>query len=671
MAQSGVQAEEVGLLHWLSQAPGLHVPQRLRAAPGRLLRRVPARVRLAGIAIAGALAAALVGYLSSSSANAEPPHFAVIGRVVVITTLIAAGVYAQTSRVQQRMGRLLVGAGFFSCLWALTGSSNRLAFSVGVLTLGGAAPVFYYLLLAHPSGRLQSRLERVFLGVASAAMLSCWLAAVLTTTQPPIAAPLLRCAPHCPPNALYLGFHSGAIAALRAIVVTCWFVLTCGMLALLLRRLRSANAALRRAMFPTALAAMFAALFVLGTVEVRSTGNQLVSTLGYLYVGIAIVIPLAILLGLSLERLCMGHALATFINRLADTKAADLGDLLADTMHDPSLKIVYRRPAHGTYLDPSGALAPAPQPSRGRAVTEIIRDGRPVASVLYDAELADQDQFVRAAAGAAMIWFENGQLEADLKASVAELAASRRRLVDAADAERRRIERDLHDGAQQHLVAIRVKLDLALAVLHEDRERGECLLADVGEEMECALEDLRSLAQGIYPPLLAEYGLGEALGSASRRCPMAVTVNASGLRRYSMDTEAAVYFCCLEALQNVAKHAGRDATAALHIWEDDSRLRFQASDTGVGFEPRTTRSGSGLINMRDRVAAVGGYLKVSSHEGGGTLVAGNVPLAPANVEPLGPTASARKRTHPLTPGGTQPGGTQERPRHEIAPSARP
>jgi len=623
---------DVGLQHWLSSPWALRSSPSPRERARRALRHVPARLRLGAVALLGALAVAGVAYLTSQNPAALPPHFAVLGRVLVVVTLIGVGLYAQTSRAQRRMGRLLVAAGFFSCLWSLTGSSDRLAFTVGVISLGAAGPVFCYLLLAHPSGRLGSPLERQFMRSLSGLMVGCWLVAVLMTRQPPVAGPLLRCVPHCPPNVLFLGGGDEARAVSSTVVAVCWFLLTAGTLAILLGRLRTANAALRRSVFPAALAAMFLALFVLGSLEIRSTGNQLVSALGYVFLALLVLIPLAILLGLSLGRLYMGQALATFINRLADTTASDLGALLADTMDDPTLRIVYRRPRHGTYLDPSGALAPPPQPSAGRAVTDITRDGRPVASVLYDAGLADQDDFVRAAAGAALVWFQNGQLDADLRASVGELAASRRRLVDAADAERQRIERDLHDGAQQHLVAIRVKLDLALEALNEDRARGERLLADVGAEMDGALEDLRSLAQGIYPPLLAEYGLGEALTSASRRCPLAVSVSAFGVGRYARDTETAVYFSCLEALQNAAKHAGREASAAISLWEDGGRLRFETRDSGVGFRPQAATSGSGLVSMHDRVAAVGGSLSVSSHPGAGTVVAGSVPAVRAACE---------------------------------------
>jgi signal transduction histidine kinase len=225
----------------------------------------------------------------------------------------------------------------------------------------------------------------------------------------------------------------------------------------------------------------------------------------------------------------------------------------------------------------------------------------------------------------------NAQLAADLNASMVDLEASRRRLVEAADVERRRIERDLHDGAQQHLLGMRLRLELAAEAIREDPTRGERMLEEIGEQMDETLKELRGLAQGVYPPLLPEHGLGEAIRSAARCSPFPGSVEARGIGRYPADTETAVYFCCLEALQNVAKHAGPQVGGMVRLWEEGQRLCFEVRDEGSGFAVGSVQPGSGLVNMRDRMEASGGELVVSSCAGQGTVVRGSVPLAQASI----------------------------------------
>jgi signal transduction histidine kinase len=224
-----------------------------------------------------------------------------------------------------------------------------------------------------------------------------------------------------------------------------------------------------------------------------------------------------------------------------------------------------------------------------------------------------------------LIRLEKARLEADLKASTADIAASRVRLLEMAHAERRRLERDLHDGVQQQLVGLRIKLEMAAEAMKDDPAQGEEVLASVGRQMDEILHEVRSLARGIYPSLLTERGVGEALRAAARSSPVPVEVRGH-VGRYSEDVEVAVYFCCLEALQNVAKHAGADATATVVLREAEGHITFHVRDTGAGFSPRTVERGSGLIGLRDRLEAVGGELSVTSRRGRGTSVRGSVPV---------------------------------------------
>jgi len=214
----------------------------------------------------------------------------------------------------------------------------------------------------------------------------------------------------------------------------------------------------------------------------------------------------------------------------------------------------------------------------------------------------------------------------ELRRRAEELQASRARIVAAADAERRRIERNLHDGAQQRLVALAVKLRLARRLVDADPEQTRGMLDELREELKDAVEELRSLAHGIYPPLLMDQGLAAALGSAAQRATIPTRVEAGPIGRYPSELEAAAYFCCLEALQNAMKHAGPQATAVVGVWEEAGALRFTVRDDGTGFDPAARDGGTGFVNMRDRLGAIGGTLRVESSPGAGTSILGTLPL---------------------------------------------
>ena len=228
-------------------------------------------------------------------------------------------------------------------------------------------------------------------------------------------------------------------------------------------------------------------------------------------------------------------------------------------------------------------------------------------------------------AAQAGLMLKNVGLAADLQVRLDELRASRQRLVSAQDAERRRIERDLHDGAQQHLVALKIKLGLLKGLMTKDPSRAAELAGQVEVDADEALATLRDLARGIYPPLLADQGLVAALRSQAAKAALPVEVTADGVVRYPQATEAAVYFCCLEALQNVAKYA-RAAHATVRLSGINGSLEFVVQDDGAGFDPAQTAKGSGLTNMTDRIDALGGTLEITSAAGTGTLVSGSLPV---------------------------------------------
>jgi signal transduction histidine kinase len=208
-----------------------------------------------------------------------------------------------------------------------------------------------------------------------------------------------------------------------------------------------------------------------------------------------------------------------------------------------------------------------------------------------------------------------------------ELRASRARIVEAGDAQRRSIERDLHDGAQQHLVALAVNVNLARQLADSDPDTAKEILEQIGHELQDAVQELRNLAHGIYPPLLMDRGLQEALSAAAARAALPTAVVADGIGRYTPAIEAAVYFCCLEALQNAAKHAGEGAEAKITVHEEEGALLFVVSDDGAGFDLASgAQRGHGFVNMSDRVGAIGGSIVVESAPGEGTRINGRIPL---------------------------------------------
>jgi signal transduction histidine kinase len=247
----------------------------------------------------------------------------------------------------------------------------------------------------------------------------------------------------------------------------------------------------------------------------------------------------------------------------------------------------------------------------------------------------DDDRVLADLARQVGLALHNVRLDSALQASLEELQernielqASRARIVAASDASRRAIERNLHDGAQQHLVALAVKLGLAGQIAGDVKPEVSALLEELRGDVQTTISELRELAHGIYPPLLRDRGLPEALRTAATRSPLPVDVDAELPTRYPAEAEAAAYFCCLEAMQNAAKYAGENAAVTIEVRPTEGGLTFTVTDDGPGFDPATTAQGHGFTNMLDRLGAIGGSLTVTSAPGEGTSVRGDVPCEP-------------------------------------------
>jgi signal transduction histidine kinase len=276
----------------------------------------------------------------------------------------------------------------------------------------------------------------------------------------------------------------------------------------------------------------------------------------------------------------------------------------------------------------NGELPPIAHASKVAAVTDRgeLLGALTVTKAANDPLGVVEERLVRDLAAQAGLVLRNVRLTEELRANLEELRASRQRLVTAQDGERRRIERNIHDGAQQRLVALAVQARLTESLAGKDADRERDLLRQLQHGLQEALEDLRDLARGIYPPLLADQGLRAALEAQARRSPVPVVVEAEAIARYPQEAEAAVYFCVLEALQNVAKYAGA-SRAVVTLGGDASELRFEVRDDGRGFDTDVTGYGTGLQGMADRLAALGGVLRVESSPGAGTSVIGSLPVS--------------------------------------------
>jgi signal transduction histidine kinase len=354
---------------------------------------------------------------------------------------------------------------------------------------------------------------------------------------------------------------------------------------------------------------------ILSALLVRGLAPESHATTALVWAAALALPALAISFGVGLirQRLVVADAVGGLGQRIRDgLPARDLGGALSTALDDPSLRLIYPAPRN------------VPDPGPGRHATEVQIGDRVAALVVHDDSLLGQPRLLGTVVTLVRMALENERLSGQVAASLAEIAASRGRIQAAADNERRRIERDLHDGAQQRLVALRVKLALTEEMVREDPELGLPRLHSLGDEVTATLEEIRSLARGVYPALLADRGLPDALRAAARSSAGTIRVEPDGIGRYAQEVESAVYFSCLEALQNVGKHAP-GATVTIQLREDD-RLRFEVRDDGVGFDVEEDGEGAGLTNMRDRIEAVGGRLSIRSASGRGSVVSGSVPL---------------------------------------------
>ena len=590
--------------------------------------KIFASVAAAGVAVCGAAVA-----LTLSGQEPSNPALDAELRAAVIAAPIAIGLYVWNRDPWRRFGKLLVAAGFALALATLAQSSSSVLYSTGRVFGWFVEPLLVFLVLAFPSGRLTTRSARYLVAASLLLVAALYLPTALLIDSYPTPAPSTSCNADCPANAFMLvggepGFIGGVIVPLREIAA---IVLFAAVVALLATRIKRGTALMRITLVPVLAVAIVHALSLGTGLVVRhfapnSTATDvLMAVITLSYGGVAI----GFLVGLCAWRMFENRALRRVSTSLASHPPAlslrETSELLAETM-DPSLQLYHKPPDRGhAWLNVDGWPTLMTSIDERRCVTEIVAQDGHLVAVVHDPALKDVAMFVAITRSSVLKALANERLGDELRDSLRELRESRARIMSSADKERQRIEQDLHDGAQQSLVALRIRLELAGDLLGKDPARAEQLLAELATQVDGALEEVRSLARGVYPSLLSSRGLGEALNAAAIRSPVPTAVDANGIGRYRSEVEAAAYFCCLEAMQNAMKHAQgvRHISVSLEATTD---LRFEVRDDGAGFLEDEVRLGAGLTSMRDRLAAVGGRLVIRTAPGEGTCVSGTVPL---------------------------------------------
>ena len=503
------------------------------------------------------------------------------------------------------------------------------AFLVGRIASQVAVASFIYLALAYPSGRIAWSSEFGFFGVAVAGMAVLLLANVLLATVVPPAGPLLRCTlAACPHNPLTVDALAPDAGHRLSQALAVWsgasLLVAAGMTVYRIRDYSPRE----RAVLATATAWLAILCAGVGTLMIVRGCRTARSLMPITTIGTAALAatPVAQAISFFRGRAMASSSLHQILSGIEDGAGpAVVQDALARAFADPDLRLLVRQPG-GAYLDAGGAPADPAALGRGREVTELTRDGQPAAILVHD-RLPENDRGELEAAGAAvLLTLDNVRLQADLQRSVQELRRSRRRVAEAVHQERARIERDLHDGAQQFLIGIGHRISRLRTQNGDDPELSE-ELARAADEIELALEGVRELTRGIYPPVLRILGLGPALAALVRAVPVSISAELDCEQRFAPLIEAAVYFCCSEALQNAQKHSPRTVSVTLRLLGDGDGdgIGFEIADDGPGFDVTAAIASPGLAGMRDRINAVGGELYIHSAPGAGTTVTGGIP----------------------------------------------
>jgi signal transduction histidine kinase len=569
---------------------------------------------------AGVSAGVLVASVAYGNAAGAPPE--AIARVLLVAgSFLITGFFAWMRRPANRMGRLMIALGnclllivFATPVWPAIVPLGLIGFTLAGTLLG-------YLILAYPSGELRSTADRIL--VILTAILVGGPRFIRMLADDPAA----RGAGYENP---YLLIHDPSVAdAMRTIPYLLDIVVLTAFVAFVTARWAHASGPTRRTLTPVLLPTLVLLLILLAdaVIVVADVPVALKEFSDSAQLLARAVIPVGFLYGLLRTQMARSAVVDLVVELGATPTPARLRDALANALGDPTLSVGYWSSEANAFLDAEGESMALPVDDPTRAVTVLERDGTDLAAIIHDPALLEDPGLVASVATALRLAVENERLQAQVETQLDEVRASRARIVEAGDAERKRVERDLHDGAQQRLVSLTLALRLAQTKLGDDADPSVRLaLEQASSDAKAALAELRELARGIYPTILTEAGLGPAIETLADRSPVAVTVDV-GAERFTPAIEGAAYFVVSEALANIAKYADAEHANVRTLRDGDS-LIVEITDDGVG--GADPGSGSGLRGLADRLAAIDGTLEVTSPSGGGTCLRAHIPTnAPA------------------------------------------
>jgi signal transduction histidine kinase len=548
-----------------------------------------------------------------------PLNVTELGMFVLIGwSFIVAGVVAWVRRPENPLGPLMTVTGVVwlgrdAIWWHSPVGAQLHPFFLGVFLA-----LIAHQLIVYPHGRVRSRAQLLLLCAAYVLAIGGYVVGELFND------PRLRGCSTCSRNLLLVYGDNTLNSIANDGPNLLAGIVAAAILAMLVLRWRAAGPPGRRTLAPiiwTAPAAV--AIAVLGFV--RDSGVPVGSALNQIENNGAIIdaaIPIAFLVGLLRMRLQRAGMTDLVVELSKQPPPSRLRAALAAALGDPSLEVALWLPGQHRYVDLDGTPIDV-QPGDGRSVSVLEDEHQPLAALIYDESLLEDRSLVEASAAAARLALQNARLQAELRAQLAAVRASRTRILAAADEERRRLERDLHDGAQQRLLATRLALQLVRGRARSDRET-ETLLDEADAEVQGALDDIRALARGLHPAILSDEGLEAALAALARRSPIPVEIGSVPAERLPVAVETAAYFLASEALANTAKHASA-TRVRIDVRRENGTAVVLVDDDGIG--GASTKPGGGLSGLCDRIAALGGMLSVASPPGGGTELRAEIPCA--------------------------------------------
>lgn len=572
---------------------------------------------------AGALVLGLLTIpVALGSDHASPRGLFLTIQLVIGWSFVGTGLFMWWRRPENRLGFLMTAVGFTWLLGILTAANNGYLFLLGQALAAIPYGFLAQMLISFPDGRLHTRLEKIVVAAT-------WFDVTVVTWA---ALPFLQF-PHsahcqgCPANPLLAADRMQIADALGKTQSALAILIVAALVVALYRRWRTFASVQRRSLTPVIWTGAVALVVLTAALASKLVGNGETVAITTIYLmGLLpmAAVPYAFLFGLMQSRFTRAGAVSELVAQLsAAPERRSLREALADAFGDPSLILAYWLPDRDLYVDSDGH--PVELPEGGPSTwTPVRRDGHPLAAIIHDAALADERQLLAAAGAAAGLALENERLHAELRARVEELEHSRQRLIEAGVAERRKLERNLHDGAQQRLISLALSLRLARDRVLRNPDGALKLLQEATIEAEAATAELRELARGIHPAVLSDRGLPAALNALTARMPMPVEVVNAPAARLAPTVEIASYYVIAEALTNVAKYAHASA-ASIRIAQENGSVTVEVSDDGVG--GADPDKGSGLRGLASRVAALDGRLEVHSQPGRGTTIKARIPCA--------------------------------------------